>query len=139
MSTLECVGCGVTTEIASSGTLCYTCGCGATFFLIDGNPAPPASFVMAVQEESLSHKKVFGHIDYYLGTSNHQSIKKEALIEYLRKMDAVWSWECDECKHKFLFRKISEIDYHLLDEAQLHPDLLKLIVEFRSKPKTPML
>ena len=120
----HCVGCGRTIPWDGKGLFAYTCPCGATLFADeDGKFAWPVSLITAISE----HREP-PHIDYYLGRSNYDSAEKQKAVEFLRKLGARWSWDCDECRGKIVERTLMEVRegfYHF----DLHPELKKLVME----------
>lgn len=118
----HCVGCGGSIPWDGTGIFAYTCSCGATIFADqNGVPALPASLIIRVKEG-----RDLPHIDYYLGFSNHVSEEKQRLYEELQKLGAIWSWDCERCKERFLQRKRMEVKERLL-RIDLHPELKKLL------------
>ena len=67
------------------------------------------------------------HLDYYIGISNHVSDEKAKVCDDLRQRGAIWSWECSECKDRFLKRLGHQIQYGLVKIAMLHSDLQNLL------------
>ena len=118
----HCIGCGRSIPWDGKGLFSYTCGCGATIFANDEHiPALPASLVLAIH----AGRKP-AHIDYYLGISNYASAEKQWMYEELKKHGAVWSWECEECKDRFLKLKKAQLDAGLL-RIELLPELKALL------------
>lgn len=121
---MNCIGCGVEIAWDGKGYFAYTCPCGATVFY-DGKLGifPPASLVLA-----LYHDTELSHIDYYVGISSHESEVKKKFVEELRKKGAVWSWECEECREKFVKRQRMLLASGFPKTVDLHPDLKKAIL-----------
>ena len=118
----HCVGCGRDIGWNGEGIFCYTCPCGATLFAKKNHQfAFPASLIIALHEG-----RELPHIDYYLGFSNHVSEEKEEAYKFLREHGAIWSWECPQCKPRFLERKRMEIKHGFL-HVKLHPELAKIV------------
>lgn len=118
----HCVGCGGSIPWDGTGLFSYTCSCGATLFADQSHRLSfPASLIMAIHE-----KRKIPHIDYYLGFSNYISEEKQACYEELRKLGAIWSWECSQCKERYLKRKKMQIQNNLI-RMELHPELKALI------------
>jgi len=123
VSKWRCVGCGRKIPWDGRGLFAYTCPCGATVFVDEERHiAYPASFYYALSGHSIPH------IDYYLGISNYVSAKKEQVYQILKKLGAVWSWECPECRERFLKRKRMEVREGLI-RIPLHPELLRALHE----------
>jgi len=116
---MKCLGCDRDIPWDGEGLFAYTCPCGATVFYDEKGLAVPASLVRALYEG-----RPLPHIDYYVGISDHMSEIKKEFIAELRRRGAVWSWECGECREKFLKRKRMEREMGLL-RFGLHPALEK--------------
>ena len=126
---VDCVGCGAVMEMAGTGTLCYTCGCGSTVFFIDGSPAPPASLVLKMKEYIDGKNPEFPHLEYYLGTGAYMDDRKKQWLDFLVKRGSKWSWECVDCRDKTVLRFIGLVEGHMVDIKTLHPDLKRAMVE----------
>jgi hypothetical protein len=117
-----CVGCGKPIPWDGKGLFAYTCPCGATLFADEnGKFAWPASLIKAIFEHGEPP-----HIDYYLGRSNYDSPEKQKAIEFLRRLGARWSWECNECRRKIVERTLMEL-HEGFYRFNLHSELKKLI------------
>ena len=118
---IHCVGCGTPIAWNGKGAFAYTCLCGGTLFADqNGNFSIPSSLVLAVEG-----KRTPPHIDYYLGISNYISIEKNRAYEELVKLGCTWSWECPECKEKFVKLKREQSKAGML-MFELHPALKAL-------------
>jgi len=118
---VKCLGCGRDIPWDGVEMFCYTCPCGALVFYQGENVFPPASLVL-----KLGKGEELSHIDYYLGKSSYTSPEKEVFYNSLRERGAIWSWECPECRDRFLQRAKMEIENGLY-LLPLHPELAKLI------------
>jgi hypothetical protein len=88
----------------------------------DGRMYFPASLVRVLAEGGKAP-----HIDYYLGRSNHTSETKEKLIDLLRGLGSIWSWECEECRNKVVSMTREEVREGLIRLDDLHPVLRRLV------------
>ena len=122
MAKYHCVGCGSPIPWDGTGVFSYTCRCGGTIFADENHaPALPASLVIAIYE-----KRELPHIDYYLGISNYVSAEKQWMYEELKKHGAIWSWECEKCRERFLKLRKAQLDAGLFRFALL-PELKALL------------
>lgn len=131
-----CLGCGRDLGfLEDTGPLAYTCPCGATIFY-----EPPLHFqagTLCIREgqkilipvslpRSIAEMRSLPHIDYYLGKSAHTNEDKERFIEILRGLGACWSWQCAECRPRFIERTRMEVKERLYP-LPLHSELKKII------------
>jgi len=122
--TIYCVGCGNVIPWDGKGLFAYTCRCGATLLMDEkGNLIMPASLVLAIAEG-----RTPAHIDYYVGKSSYTNKVKDKAIEMLKRLGAIWSWECPECRDKVVERTALEVKERLYP-FELHPELKKLVME----------
>jgi hypothetical protein len=70
----------------------------------EGRFAFPLSLLRAIYE----HREP-PHIDYYVGRSSHTSPEKEKAIQLLKALGARWSWECEECHARKLWKEIEDM------------------------------
>lgn len=116
---MKCLGCGGDIPWDGKTAFAYTCRCGATIFTDDEKLYPPASLAfLGVRPPA--------HIDYYLGKSDHQSPKKEEMVKYLHGLGSVWSWDCPQCRDRFVERTAMEMANGFY-RLPLHPELAKLL------------
>jgi len=122
--TFHCVGCGIEIAWDGTGLWSYTCPCGATLFADENHQfAFPASLIIGLHEG-----RELPHIDYYLGFSNYISEEKQQAYEFLKSKGAIWSWDCPQCRERYLERKRMQIQHGFLGKhIQLHPNLEKLL------------
>lgn len=118
----HCVGCGRSIPWDGTGIFAYTCACGANLFATDkGYISFPASLAMAKEG-----KIEIPHLDYYLGISNYVSAEKQKAYDDLRKLGSVWSWECDECRERYLKLRKAQLKEGFF-RFELLPELLELL------------
>jgi len=112
MGQYRCVGCGGIIPWDGKGLFAYTCPCGATLFADEeGRFAFPLSLLRAIYE----HREP-PHIDYYVGRSSHTSPEKEKAIQLLKALGARWSWECETCHARKLWKEVSSTLKDLTDQ-----------------------
>ena len=106
---LSCVGCGRDVFQVESGKrtlLAISCICGAGAPILrgdDGSFAPPYSLVSIVQRSTdpsvpwrLKRGASPPHLEYYLGYSDHESVVKTALSQYLCDLGSISQADCPE-------------------------------------------
>lgn len=108
---LSCVGCGSFVVDAEPGqAIAISCRCGAAAPIL-ANEAVGAFFLpfSLLQDLGTVHKVVTGHIEHYLGYSEHQSSLKSGTIQLLRRHGAISQEECNEERCQEATQRIKEI------------------------------
>jgi len=118
-----CLGCGVRIPWDGKGLFAYTCRCRATAFRDEKwNLSMPVSFW-----EMLKEGREPPHIDYYLGVTKYTSPLKEQVYELLRKLGAVYSWECDECRENIVRFVRADVELGAFQLEDLRPELAEML------------